>query len=521
MDSSSVNFAKLAAERTNCGIKALSDNLFVSFTARSLPQAEVLWLNERYWRETGVDLASPNQRAALRAWLLDTYAFCIPTPDNAECLGGQTKDFLADRYGNSKGSLHGGSGRCGTAGPFNVKGIGATPLAASSDQMDWMHSHGCAWLEECLREAICSEIVCREFPQGGVPVVAIIDTGLTVHAPNKHGGGRRGLIVRPNFVRMAHLERSVYFGTGGTVGSEQYVDAQRTREAVLAVWGAQHRREQLGIRSRSLEESIHRYCDQMAYGYAHRFWLGDVSSSNVTIDGRIVDFGGFTSMPDWKRARGDLELPRFGAEWPSLSSIIKSLAFFNAKHLGRGEDVNRIHGVAERVLSQGFSRYLYLALTGGAPIHSPHAAAITECLRELFGRQQMINIDVLDNIRRHRALKKDWPYRYVRSYRLTLGDPGSPGAIFAKRITDIVGEVVDGTRLDQAQREGLLRNLEALLLGRPLLDAFNLYHTSRILVNRHAGFEGFAKAVTAYIDGTLEKSRARFPQWHNTSRAKA
>src|SRR5206468_820219 len=108
--------------------------------------------------------------------------------------------FHADRYGATSGSAHGGSGRVGTNGPFNVKGLGRTPLA--STMSDWQHSHGCLWLEEAVREAIYSEVADAEFPHGAVPVVAIIGTGIR-HELEDGAVGERALLVRPSFLRLA------------------------------------------------------------------------------------------------------------------------------------------------------------------------------------------------------------------------------------------------------------------------------------------------------------------------------
>ncbi|MHB1992682.1 hypothetical protein [Metallibacterium scheffleri] len=131
---------------------------FAPFMAKRLRNPTLVWTNQRWFMKRGVDIASPVASAEIEAWLLSSFAFAIPLArDPEEAFADEWRTFRADRYGGGNGHVrHGGSGRVGTLGAFQVKGIGATPLVGDID--NWSYSHGCLWLEEAIREAICGEI---------------------------------------------------------------------------------------------------------------------------------------------------------------------------------------------------------------------------------------------------------------------------------------------------------------------------------------------------------------------------
>ena len=72
-----------------------------------------------------------------------------------------------------------------------------TPLAGAG--ANWVHSHGCASVEEGIREAIFAEIASAEFPFGAVPVVAVLGTQLSFSEPTVDGAKpqtmRRAIII--------------------------------------------------------------------------------------------------------------------------------------------------------------------------------------------------------------------------------------------------------------------------------------------------------------------------------------
>jgi hypothetical protein len=91
------------------------------------------------------------------------------------------KYAVADRYGGAGIGRNGGSGRNALVNGFLVKGVGRTPLVGQSTPLS--HASGGAYLEECVREAIFSEVVSHDFPYGAVPALGILGTGLVQDWP--------------------------------------------------------------------------------------------------------------------------------------------------------------------------------------------------------------------------------------------------------------------------------------------------------------------------------------------------
>lgn len=198
--------------------------LYSRFTAQRLKFARVAWLNERAWFLRGVDVSRLDIMRLLCEELIRNFAFVTPRLErlpsvDAPFLSDDSETFSADRYGGSFGTIHGGSGRCGSRLGLSVKGIGATPLC--SDEADWYHKHGCMWLEEAIREAVLGEIAALEFPHGAVPTLAIIDTGIRVVREDGSREAPRALVIRPEALRVAHMERSIFFGNAGEKTSDQ------------------------------------------------------------------------------------------------------------------------------------------------------------------------------------------------------------------------------------------------------------------------------------------------------------
>lgn len=273
-------------------LRDFSEHLVVDFAVEPLEGVEVVWLNERWWLANGWNLLTTAVRADLEAALLDRFGVRATGKRSSDP---HTRSLGADRYGSSFGSRrHGGSGRCGSLGHFNAKGVGRTPLVHGQPPLS--HSDGRLSMVEAIREAIGAEISALELPHGAVPVVAVLRTGTG-----------DAILVRPNFLRLAHFERSIFFGSAGFAGSDQHLDALRTQELVeVAVEG--HAPGFSG-----LDDQFQRLAEQIGAAQAHRLWQGRFLSGNVAIDGALVDFGSFRATPSWRSFFG-LPEEMFGGE---------------------------------------------------------------------------------------------------------------------------------------------------------------------------------------------------------------
>jgi len=318
----------------------LGEDLLVPFGVRPFAKGRVLWLNDRWFLESGVNSLDPIVRREIEKEFLSRFGVTAAEP-------GQKGDggvLWADRYGAGNGALHGGSGRCGVFGAYNAKGVGRTPLVA--DNADWVHSSGCLWLSDAIRETIDAEIAAAELPYGAVPVIAIIDTG-EFH-PRQDGGAdqRRAIVVRPNFIRPAHFERSIFFGDSGTLNSEQVKDARRTKEAIQFV--SSHSPD--GQISFDLSEMFLRFARQIGHGRAHRLWIGPFFTGNASIDGALVDFGSFRAVPSWRRASVyGFPGEAFGVDSGRIGAAIDSLCTYFRKYAVEGFIVPDPKGMKSRI----------------------------------------------------------------------------------------------------------------------------------------------------------------------------
>lgn len=290
-----------------------------------LPQARVVWVNQRVMRMDPGFAECGGTLDDYRAHLLRSCAYVVtdqPSGNEEAAIG------VADRYGGTGIGRNGGSGRAVVINGYHVKGVGRTPLV--SVLADESHASGGAYLEECVRETIFSELVAAEYPGGSVPTLAIIDTGLVQWWDADAGPlpERRCLLVRPAFVRPAHFERAA--GFIATDPADGYADARRVDHAfrvAKTLWG----RDALNAAYQKLWSA---WAEQLAYGFVHRLPHGGDSTSNIAMDGSLLDFGATTATPSWARISLTWGSPPTGDGMFYLVNAIKGHAFM----LGREVD---------------------------------------------------------------------------------------------------------------------------------------------------------------------------------------
>jgi hypothetical protein len=412
----------------------LSPNLCARFEARRFRDAELVWLNRRWFVAAGLDMDDALTARAVERLMLEDYGVGIADPAlPAGTFVGPPLAFEADRYGATGGTSQGGSGRVGMRGPFNVKGIGRTPLVSAV--VDWQHSHGCLWLEEAIREAIFGEIVDAEFPHRAVPVIAIIATGIEQVLEDGEEIGERALLVRPNFLRLATLQRSVFFGSAGFAGSDQYRDAQRTREIWERLWQPEFRQVREKVACPSLEETFARIGEQYGFGHAVRLWPGPLFASNVSLDGRLVDFGSMRALPSWHRAQSKFASHSFGGERTIVAKLARSIATIGAKH-GCPLDAERLVAAFETGREQGFEGALARHGVG-------RGSAESKALHDLFAAQQRRRSTLWDD------MSGEWPF-----------DAGHPRASLLLPRTSLLREAL------RSRVSGLCRRKPADVDGR-------------------------------------------------------
>lgn len=278
--------------------------------------------------------------------LLPQYAWLV----NSNCEVGkdllaESKTFLAERYGGAGIGTHGGGVRCGLEGDYQSKGIGCNSLIGDNSPPDY--SHGGISLFEAIKEAIWGEVFHYALPYSAARVPAVIATGTRCWWVVERWGEEalrerygediyipRGLIIRQAAIRPAHFERAVLFSRPTALAKELCPDPQRVRDSMKILHRALplaeqhlHHASEMSQAERlryGMAEMAHRFAMQEAAARTKKLIHGNMSSSNICLDGRWIDFGSVTALPGWGDVLG------YGSFWdspPAYEAIFSNLCF--------------------------------------------------------------------------------------------------------------------------------------------------------------------------------------------------
>ncbi|EKG4262387.1 MchC protein [Salmonella enterica] len=266
-----------------CSLSELNEVL-VPFTARRITSS-LIWCAE--------DVRNPETLQNACSYIID--------PGSSA----SAKTFHAERYGGSGIQRNGGGARCGFDGNYQVKGIGANPLVGEGT--DGRHSNGALGAIHAIYEALWGEVLAQILPYSAVRVRAVLLTNLYSDKAfdRSHGKSRRALLVRDPVVRPAHFERAPYFRPQPGYAGQLIHDAQRVR-SVIRMLPANLPVPAEGVSADAQHDPrlacIERLCElarreawQMAYCRT-RFLRLTTSPSNITMDGRLMDFNGLSCL---------------------------------------------------------------------------------------------------------------------------------------------------------------------------------------------------------------------------------
>ncbi|MFB9217784.1 protein adenylyltransferase SelO family protein [Vibrio sinaloensis] len=306
---------------------------FVLFDTYKLKGSEVVWINKDLIQECGIEF----DEDMIKKELIENFSYvCKGYAKRARIITSDRKQFMADQYGSRHEVCNGGSARCGLNGHFQIKGIGRNPLVAAN--MSESHSHGKLFIDEAISEAIWGEICHKHLPYGSVRTLAIIKTnvkhkfGYLADAPNKHCA----LAIREISVRPAHFERCTFFWPEENYRYLRDNDANRVRLVVPylsnLLLGENHKAPLGDV----LNIMIDRLACQIAASRVKGIPHGSLTSSNISVDGRFLDFGTITAVPDF----GNYVLANgVGAVWDDHELIESWLVNFidTLNHYSEGE----------------------------------------------------------------------------------------------------------------------------------------------------------------------------------------
>jgi hypothetical protein len=267
-------------------LNTLGPDSFAEFGAVRVP-GRIVWCNFDLAKQLGFDVPSENRLTPeFHNQLVRMLSLNVAGPLDRSHLDHETVTMYADKYGGDGVRPALGAGRAGFLpfGNLYIKGVGFTPLFKHDDPDDFVHSHGAVHLEDCLSEAVFGEVNENLFTHGSTRVLAIIDQGKHVKAPN----GRRipvALVVRAGLqLRPAHL-----LGTDRN-GSlfEKFLRVVRSTGQLVNRHEALSGNEVPDVRATMLK-IIEDHARTSAEGFRWRMIHGALSSSNMEISGAMLD----------------------------------------------------------------------------------------------------------------------------------------------------------------------------------------------------------------------------------------
>ncbi|SOD54773.1 hypothetical protein [Pseudoxanthomonas wuyuanensis] len=480
----------------------------VPFQVHALRNPSISWLNYRWWMRNGVDLASTDEMSRLKDRLVAEYAYAVIEHRQIEQFNSSaSKVFLADRYGSNSGYFaHGGSGRAAVVGGMSVKGVGATPLVGEGVNRE--HSHGCASMNVAIREAIYAEVFDLEFRFGAVPVVAIIDTGLTFESSSRPGTYlKRALIVRPSVLRPAHFQRAPGF-VRPLDGHHncQMDDVERTKELIAhfekdAAYEGNSTKDRLTI-------MLEKFAQQAAFGQVHRLYGGGFFSSNLSVSGELMDYGNAHAFPDWANAKVlDNDLG-FGRELETIVSTAKSLGFYFQKYASCPPALENETEIMERV-SQAYRlafREEILRLWGvPTRLEDCHADAVFNRTSDYYFAQQSKAV----NYSRNQESDLKW---LSSSLQDGCNDSSHELALQQQVVSDVLSHIEASDRIGSNRRT---RRKFSLACARRLLAPRRAIYRSELQkrVNQFLeASEGTLNSLPAFIAEVVNESRRHWPE---------
>ncbi len=283
--------------------KQLPASSFVDFDTFKLKNTELVWLNADLLNELDCNLT----RELAEKEILQNYSYVSQDYATLKDINMVDKKvFLADRYGSRYEACNGGSARCGMNGQFQVKGIGRNQLV--SENIDYNHSHGKLCLAEAVNEAIWGEICHQHLPYGAVRTLAIIKTNVFIKT--NYGLGKDvlqpcALAIRQPAVRPAHFERATFFWPQAAhihLRDNDYIRVQEYIENMSSAFIADEEDRALFADNNTfcgMASFVKRMARQIATSRVKGIPHGSLTSSNISIDGRFLDFGTISSVPDF------------------------------------------------------------------------------------------------------------------------------------------------------------------------------------------------------------------------------
>ncbi len=238
--------------------------------------------------------------------------------ESAEAFINEFREVYSIRYGGRWINYNFGAGRNGASGLVDTKGIGRTMLVRP--WANGSHSSGIAGLPEAMKEAFWSNILHEELPYGANRVLFILTTG-TLAIPDDPNSDARALMVREDSNRPAYFQpnEGVFSNMMSEELRQMHTKADQLRIEKLTARLIENLPKPNNLYgsftpSQVLRMGFLELIDRAAYQYATAFTrqiiLAGISTSNIEIDGRAIDYGVTSALIGFPKASfSDSESP--------------------------------------------------------------------------------------------------------------------------------------------------------------------------------------------------------------------
>lgn len=264
----------------------------------------------------------------------DAFSYCISESELFHSKSfSRHKDriLFAERYGGLGISDNGGGVRCGNWGAFQIKGIGKNPLVGSEEKK-W-HSYGSLNAPDAIYETILARLINRVLPIGAAPVYGVIITGTDTayygyseENPESIELGYGALLIRKSILRPAHFLRAGFFKISSKFGYLQ-ADIFRTRSVNKKLYSYLEKANY----TRCIGYFLSRCANQFACARAVRMMHGNITPSNLCLDGRWIDLTNAGFIPGGVNIGG---FPPFYEEPDCIERILYEMVYTYTKFNG-------------------------------------------------------------------------------------------------------------------------------------------------------------------------------------------
>lgn len=289
------------------------------------PRARVLYFDFDLGALLGIPGAETGRMTeALEALLIKGLSYRIPVGDSP--LDRPVITAYADRYGGVGLGKSRGAGRAVILpwGNLVAHGVGETPLVSIDPEKFPMHRGGAPMIQAWSR-MIRGAVYDETFDVRGSRILAILDWGEYGVAPKDLDGvpegarERRGVFIRAGLqLRPAHLLEGETEGGAFSAG----VFERGTRAAGIQVPG-----DPVG----TMRSAAERHARIQAQAMRYRILHGVLSTSNMQIDGGMLDVEASTAQPG--------TAPIMSMDFKAKFGFVSAMDQFGFEHLARAHEL--------------------------------------------------------------------------------------------------------------------------------------------------------------------------------------